>query len=81
MRDGALLTADCRRIAKGAIFMSAWKQSPGGGNDGRVVPPWFPSSITIPTTLASFFWFQMIELGEKARRLAKLTPPPALGLQ
>jgi hypothetical protein len=30
--------------------------------------------------LASFFWFQMIELGEKARRLAKLTPP-ALGLQ
>jgi hypothetical protein len=32
---GALLTADCRRAAKGAIIMSAWKQSLGGDNGGR----------------------------------------------
>ena len=44
---GALLTADCRQTAKGAIFMSAWKQSPGGENDGGQMasqrPKFFPN--------------------------------------
>ena len=51
MRDGALLTADCRRAAKGAIFMSAWKRSLGGDNGRRQMasqrPKFFPLQLLI----------------------------------